>query len=589
MKLIKLYSTNESFQPIKFNKVGLSLVVGCKDSSQQSNIKNTYNGVGKTLMLYIINFCLASGEIKAFREKIPNWKFYLDFSINEKPYTAYRNTSLQNEIYLNEEKLTLDDFKKRLAKELFYLEENIPNIKFRSLISKFMRRSRDEYANYAGVSDRTVNNWDTVLVLSYLLGLDYSKNLAKYNLKIKQKEADAAKKNIQNDPIIKEYFNFNGNTEIELVDLEEKITHLNSELASFHIAENYHEIEEQADAKAAEIQTITNQEFSLNHALKQIEKSLQIKTDISYSQVANLYKNAGLQIPELIQKRLEDVQKFHTNLLQSRTNRLIKEKEKIISKQHELKEKRLSLSKEHDSLLRYLEGKGALEQRDALKQQLSDFQKKKEALSQGQALFQQYEIKKSEYKGLLDQENTETEKYLTSYLGKAIKEINLKTFRKLANEFYNNKDNGFTIENNSGNNQVRFTLHPHIDYDSSDGINEVKIFCFDWMLLLGQHRHQVKSLVHDSRLFDAMDSRQASTALRIAMKMCQENNMQYIITLNEGKYEEILHTLKEHDFEVEIDLIKKSIIRELTDKSDETKLLGIGIDMSHKIIPHIPR
>jgi len=582
MKLIKLYSTNKSFQPIEFNKVGLSLVVGCKDSNQQSNIKNTYNGVGKTLMLYIIHFCLASREIKAFREKLPNWKFYLDFSIHDKNYTAYRSTGLQSEIYLNEERLTLDDFRKRLAKELFYLEENTPNITFRSLISKFMRRSRDEYANYAGVSDRALNNWDTVLLLSYLLGLDYSKNLEKHNLKIKQKEVDTAKKNIQNDPIIKGYFNFNGNTEIELVDLDEKITHLSSELASFHIAENYHEIEQKADSRATEIQTITNQEFSLNHALKQIEKSLQIKTDIGSLQVANLYKNAGLQIPELIQKRLEDVQKFHANLLHSRTNRLIKEKEKIISKQHALKEKRLSLSKEHDSLLRYLEGKGALEQRETLKQQLSDFQKKKEALSQGQKLFQQYEIKKSELKGLLDKENTETERYLTSNIGKAIKESNLKIFRKLANEFYNNMKNGFTIENNSGISQVRFTLHPHIEYDSSDGINEVKIFCFDWMLLLGQHRHQVKCLVHDSRLFDAMDPRQASTALRYAMQMCQDNNTQYIITLNESKYEEILQELEQHGFVNETNLIKKSIVRKLTDKSDKTKLLGIDVDMKYE-------
>jgi uncharacterized protein YydD (DUF2326 family) len=583
MKLIKLYSNKESFQSIEFNKVGLSLVIGCKDTKQQSNIKDTYNGVGKTLMLYIINFCLASNEIKAFKEKLPSWIFYLDFSINENKYTAHRNTSLQHEIYLNEEKLTLDDFKKRLAKELFYLEESIPNITFRSLMSKFMRRSRDEYANYAGVSDRAVNNWDTVLVLSYLLGLDYSKNLSKYNLKVKQKEADAAKKNIQNDSILKEYFNFNGNTEIELVDLEEKISSLTKELTDFNIAENFHEIQQQADNKAAEIQTITNQEFSLNHALKQIEKSLQIKTDISFLQVTNLYKNAGLQIPELIQKRLDDVQNFHIDLLKSRTNKLTNEKEKILLKQKEIEEKRLALSKEHDNLLRYLKGKGALEQRDALKQQLSDFQKKKEALSQGQKLFQQYEIKKSELKGLLDKENTETEKYLNySEEGKEIKASNLKFFRKLANEFYNHEKNGFIIENNSGNAQVRFTLHPHIDYDSSDGINEVKIFCFDWMLLLGQHRHQNKCLIHDSRLFDAMDPRQASTALRIAIKMCEENNMQYIITLNESKYNEILHELEQYEFYSELELIKKSKVKpELTDKSEQTKLLGISVDMKY--------
>lgn len=584
MKLIKLYSNQNSFQPIEFNQSGLSIVIGCKDSNQQSNIKDTYNGVGKTLMLYIINFCLASGEIKAFKEKLPNWIFYLDFSINENKYTAYRNASFQNEIYLNNEKLTLEDFKKKLATELFFIEENIPNIGFRSLISKFMRRSRDEYANYAGVSERSVNNWDTVLILSYLLGLDYTKNLEKRNLKIEQQEIDTARKNIQNDPVIKEHFNFSGNTEIELVDLDEKIVRLTKELNSFRIAENFYDIEKQADNKATEIQAIANQEFSLeNHALPQIEKSLQLKTDINSLQVTSLYKNAGLQIPDLIKKHLEDVQSFHTDLLKSRTTRLLKEKENILSKLQELKNNRITLSKEHDDLLRYLKGKGALDQRDALVQQLSDFQKRKDALSQGQKLFKQYEIKKSELKGLLDKENTETEKYLNSEEGEAIKENNLKLFRKIANEFYNNMKNGFTIENNKGIGQVRFNLHPHIEYDSSDGINEVKIFCFDWMLLLGQHRHQVKCLIHDSRLFDAMDPRQASTALRIAAKMCKENNMQYIITLNESKYNEILSELQLHEFKDELETIKKSKVRGLTDKSDQTKLLGINVDMKYDL------
>jgi ribosomal protein S8 len=79
-----------------------------------------------------------------------------------------------------------------------------------------------------------------------------------------------------------------------------------------------------------------------------------------------------------------------------------------------------------------------------------------------------------------------------------------------------------------------------------------------------------------------MDPRQASTALRYAMQMCQDNNTQYIITLNESKYEEILQELEQHGFVNETNLIKKSIVRKLTDKSDKTKLLGIDVDMKYE-------
>ena len=584
MKLIKLYSDKESFKTIDFNPKGLSIIIGCKDLAGKRNIKDTYNGVGKTLMLYLINFCLASREIKAFKEKLPNWKFCLDFSINGKIYTACRDTSNQSVIYLDNEELSLEIFRRTLAKELFYLDENenIPNIKFRSLLAKFMRRSKDEYTNYAGVADRAVNQWDTVLILSYLLGLDFFKNLEKRQLKLKHDETIKAKSNIQDDPIIKDYFNFSGNVEIELVDLEDKITHLKNEIANFHIAENFHEIEQEADEKAAKIQAISNKEFSLSHSISQIEKSLDIKTDIDSEQVSKLYEEAGIQLPSLIKKKLEDVQNFHKSLLISRTERLIKEKERIEQQQKELEQTRKTLSREQDDLLKYLENKGALEERDALKQKLSDLERRKDTLFKGQRLINEYEIKKSEIKSTLDKESTETEKYLNSDDGKQIKDTNLRLFRRLANSFYKDKENGFTIENNTGVNQVRYTLNPRIDHDSSDGINEVKIFCFDWMLLLGQHRHQVRTLIHDSRLFDAMDDRQAATALRIAMEECEKNDMQYIVTFNEGKYKNIIKELEQHGFKAEAEKIEKSKVKELTDKSDETKILGIGVDLKYE-------
>ena len=53
MKLIKLYSDKESFKTIDFNPKGLSIIIGCKDLAGKRNIKDTYNGVGKTLMLIL--------------------------------------------------------------------------------------------------------------------------------------------------------------------------------------------------------------------------------------------------------------------------------------------------------------------------------------------------------------------------------------------------------------------------------------------------------------------------------------------------------------------------------------------------------
>ena len=38
-------------------------------------------------------------------------------------------------------------------------------------------------------------------------------------------------------------------------------------------------------------------------------------------------------------------------------------------------------------------------------------------------------------------------------------------------------------KNNSGENTLRYSLEARIEDDSSDGVNEVRMFCFDWLLL----------------------------------------------------------------------------------------------------------
>ena len=64
MYLIELSSNKPSFKTIKF-KEGLNFIIGGM-SSEQKNKKSTYNGVGKSLMIKIIHFCLGCNKIKSF-------------------------------------------------------------------------------------------------------------------------------------------------------------------------------------------------------------------------------------------------------------------------------------------------------------------------------------------------------------------------------------------------------------------------------------------------------------------------------------------------------------------------------------------
>ena len=69
LRINKLYSIPESFEPVSFDS-GINIILGEKDVSS-----NKTNGVGKTLLIEFINFCLLK-EFKSSRvSKIPHSDF----------------------------------------------------------------------------------------------------------------------------------------------------------------------------------------------------------------------------------------------------------------------------------------------------------------------------------------------------------------------------------------------------------------------------------------------------------------------------------------------------------------------------------
>jgi uncharacterized protein YydD (DUF2326 family) len=151
----------------------------------------------------------------------------------------------------------------------------------------------------------------------------------------------------------------------------------------------------------------------------------------------------------------------------------------------------------------------------------------------------------------------------------------MEAFTTFSKRFYEEKPGGLAVKNNEGDNQVRFDIKAKIQDDASDGINEVKIFCFDMTILTQKHNHLIDLIFHDSRLFSDMDSRQRAIALELASEISTQGNFQYIATINQDQLES-----SSHQWSNEIkDAIYNNIVLELTDEGPESKLLGIQIDM----------
>jgi uncharacterized protein YydD (DUF2326 family) len=134
---------------------------------------------------------------------------------------------------------------------------------------------------------------------------------------------------------------------------------------------------------------------------------------------------------------------------------------------------------------------------------------------------------------------------------------------------------GLSIENNDGDNQLRFNIDAKIESDTSDGINNVKIFCYDLTVLFKGHNHNMNFIFHDSRLFDGIDERQKAEIFRIVAEKFIGSNKQYIATVNQNQLDEIKKQLKEDEYK---EIIRNTVLT-LTDENSSAKLLGISVDI----------
>jgi uncharacterized protein YydD (DUF2326 family) len=577
MRLIELRANKETFHTITFNKVGVSIIRAIKVSEDK---KSTYNSTGKSLLVYLIHFCFGGSENQEFKDKLPGWEFFLDFMIDDVLFTVSRNVDNQKVILLNEKEYSLNEYKDYLQSKVF---SNIPNdfknISFRSLINRFIRPKKSSYDTY-NCYVKEEAGYQELLNNSYLLGLDISRINKKRELKEEWDTTKEKKKNIENDSIMREFFTGDADKkkiDLEIIGLEKKLEKLTKSISEFKVAEDYDSIRKEADEFSEQLKRYKNRRSIIYNAISNIEKSIEIRPDISSKDITNLFEDAKITISESIKRRFEEVEDFNRKLLGNRKARLLEDKKQFESQLNELDGIIRRLGKAQDEKLSLLQATGSLEEYSKLNEQCSQVQIKYNKLVDYKELLGTYNSKIDEIKEAFVKENSDTNKYLKEI--ELLKKRNIEVFNSFAEQFYQNKTSGIIIENNEGENQSRFNIEATIDSDSGDGVNNVKIFCFDWTILKTQNNHNVKFIFHDSRLISEIDPRQIATMFYLSNFHTNEFGLQYIITANQKELDALKSEFSEEEYQ---EYIEKNIVEELTDESDESKLLGITIDLNYE-------
>jgi len=441
-------------------------------------------------------------------------------------------------------------------------------LSFRSLLPFFIRPSKQSYINY-DEPIKVGTPYQKQLYNAFFLGLDVTLSQTKMLLKKQIDETNKLHENIKNDPILKQFFEGYRDSSLALADLNEKIEKLEFDLKKFEVADDYYHIKQEADDIKKNLDKTQNTIKLRSINVDSINQSLKISPDVNRTDIQNIYVESKLVFQSDVEKQLIDLEKFYQDLTINRAKRLQSQKHEIISELNDLKTQFTNLKEDLDSHMKFLNAHQALDVFTKMSSRLAEFQQNREKLQGYEKLQHDYEQKKTSLKKEMILQSEETVDYLEQVRDDVSKIMEY--FRVLVKCFYPDSLAGITVRNNDGKNQIRYDVEAKIQSDSSDGINSVKLFCYDLTLLMQGSNHFMNFIFHDSRLFSDIDEIHCNELFKIVKDKFTDK--QYIASINQNQ----LNALSD-DVQV---FVKNHVVQELTDDSDGGKLLGITVELEY--------
>ena len=119
------------------------------------------------------------------------------------------------------------------------------------------------------------------------------------------------------------------------------------DLKNFKLAEDYHEIQQEADNIENLLYDLNNEIVLIQSNINNIEKSMAIKVSsgISAAELERIYEETKVVFNDDIRKTLRDVEIFYKNLITSRNKRLSEQKNQLIFTLNEKDQQKQELQK----------------------------------------------------------------------------------------------------------------------------------------------------------------------------------------------------------------------------------------------------
>lgn len=558
--ILSIESSLATFKSVDFHE-GLNVLLS--DSQPNATEKQTRNSAGKTSLIEIVHFLLGANCDKRslFRtEALVEHSFQGQFQFWGEKYTVERTGSQPSRIYLIDgfddrgdlqiktEKdsgkafLSNENWKVFLGSVLFGLPSDLEGSvfeqsytpSFRSMISYFARRQNSGAFLSPERQAESQQRWDWQENLSYLFGLDWQIPFEFQKVKARENALGELKKAAKGGAL-GDIIGTVAELRSELTVAEKRATQRKAELENFQVLESYSELARRAARAKNDLQALTRASIGLRETLDHLETALASEAPPNPDILEKVYASAGIELPGVALRRLDEVQKFYGSVIENRRVHLEQEIAQVNAQIDENTLRASALDNERQGILKTLESRGALEDFLSLQKELAEIEADAASLRER---FKAAELLEGE-KTQLDIDRGNLHRRLQQDFQErkdALNEAILLVTESIA-ELYDDRSGRFEISATDKGPEFKIS----IEGDRGGGIASMEIFCLDLALLrINGSKHRGPGfLIHDSHLFDGVDERQIARALSLGAQATEGANLQYIVTMNSDIFDRL--------------------------------------------------
>lgn len=541
----RLYSDLPSFKELRFSE-GLNILLA--EKSEGATERHTRNRAGKSSMVEMVHFLLGSNARKdsLFRTPaIADYEFGMEFDLAaERTFVQRRGAKasplavegdfsawpvkprLRDGRYL----ISSTNWRLVLGALMFGLEDYQESWTptFRSMISYFARRDRSGGMHVPVKQSEKQATADQQVNLSYLLGLDWTIPLKWQQARDREKNLAELKKSLKDDSF-GQVIDKASTLKTKVLVAEDRVNRLKGQVAAFTVVEEYHDLEQEASRITTDLAVLADENTLDHRYISDLERAMEEEIPPSPPDLQRLYREAEVVLPDLVQRRFDDVKSFHESVVQNRRSYLQTEVAASKGRIAERGKKQERLDARRGEIMQILNASGALDHFTALQAEITRAEVELETLRQKFETADSLEsgttklkMERARLQERLREDYTEQQ----DLVKKAIL-----AFQRISSALYEDTAAG-SLTLTPTENGPEFEIE--IQGAKSRGVSNMQIFCFDLMLtLLSIERGRSPGfLIHDSHLFDGVDERQVGTALALGARLAEEHGFQYIVSLN---------------------------------------------------------